>query len=60
MKVISTKNSEHLDCLKMKMMDLLEAEKAGDALVTDLLNDRILSNNVSFFDTTPTTKLEDL
>ena len=36
--------------------DLLGAERAGDALVTEFLKDRIVSNNASFFDP----KLEDL
>ena len=38
--------------------DLLGAERAGDALVTEFLKDRIVSNNVSFFDPLPRQNLK--
>ena len=38
--------------------DLLGAERAGDTLGTEFLRDRIVSNNVSFFDTLPRQNLK--
>ena len=38
--------------------DLLGAGKAGDTLVTEFLKDRIVSNNVSFFDPVPRENLK--